>query len=124
MQICSMAALETGSELLLGFDKDALFNIFLERIMSNDLEDHKYYSISIGGLISLNLRFPGDIVVNAEEADDIMDTTCTRYKMESVPDKKFFMPPTLKNLTGHIAFGACVRGWVGGCVGHTFLYLL
>ena len=26
------------------------------------------------------------------------------------------MPPTLKKLMGHIAFGACV----GGCVGHTF----
>ena len=22
------------------------------------------------------------------------------------------MPPTLKKLMGHIAFGACVRGWV------------
>ena len=28
----------------------------------------------------------------------------------------FFMPRTLKKLTGHIAFGACV----GGCLGHTF----
>ena len=27
-----------------------------------------------------------------------------------------FMPPTLKKLMGHIAFGACMRG----CVGHTF----
>ena len=27
-----------------------------------------------------------------------------------------FMPPTLKKLMGHIAFGACV----GACVGHTF----
>ena len=31
------------------------------------------------------------------------------------------MPPTLKKLMGHIAFGACV----GGCVGGShFLYLL
>ena len=34
------------------------------------------------------------------------------------------MPPTLKKLMGHIAFGACVggcvRGWVRACVGHTF----
>ena len=28
----------------------------------------------------------------------------------------FFMPPTLKKLMGHIAFGACVRGWLGACV--------
>ena len=26
------------------------------------------------------------------------------------------MPPTLKKLMGHIAFGACVRGLVRGCV--------
>ena len=31
------------------------------------------------------------------------------------------MPPTLKKLMGHIAFGACVGAWVG--VSH-FLYLL
>ena len=28
-----------------------------------------------------------------------------------------FMPPTLKKLMGHIAFGASVRAWVGACVG-------
>ena len=27
------------------------------------------------------------------------------------------MPPTLKKLMGHIAFGACVGAWVGGWVG-------
>ena len=27
------------------------------------------------------------------------------------------MPPTLKKLMGHIAFGACVGAWVGACVG-------
>ena len=30
------------------------------------------------------------------------------------------MPPTLKKLMGHIAFGACVGAWVGGWVCHTF----
>ena len=35
------------------------------------------------------------------------------------------MPPTLKKLMGHIAFGACVRGWVRAWVGVShFLYLL
>ena len=29
---------------------------------------------------------------------------------------KLFMPPTLKKLMGHIAFGACVGACVGGCV--------
>ena len=27
------------------------------------------------------------------------------------------MPPTLKKLMGHIAFGACVGAWVRACVG-------
>ena len=37
----------------------------------------------------------------------------------------FIMPPTLKKLMGHIAFGACVRGWVRAWVGVShFLYLL
>ena len=26
------------------------------------------------------------------------------------------MPPTLKKLMGHIAFGVCVGGWVRRCV--------
>ena len=30
------------------------------------------------------------------------------------------MPPTLKKLMGHIAFGACVSGCVGAWVRHTF----
>ena len=35
------------------------------------------------------------------------------------------MPPTLKKLMGHIAFGAGVGAWVGACVGGShFLYLL
>ena len=34
--------------------------------------------------------------------------------------KSLIMPPTLKKLMGHIAFGACVGACVGGCVGHTF----
>ena len=39
--------------------------------------------------------------------------------------KTFVMPPTLKKLMGHIAFGACVRGWVRAWVGVShFLYLL
>ena len=41
------------------------------------------------------------------------------------PNGPLIKPPTLKKLMGHIAFGACVRGWVGACVGAShFLYLL
>ena len=40
-------------------------------------------------------------------------------------DLVIFMPPTLKKLMGHIAFGACVGGCVRACVGGShFLYLL
>ena len=42
-----------------------------------------------------------------------------------VPLRALFMPPTLKKLMGHIAFGACVGACVGGCVRVShFLYLL
>ena len=33
-----------------------------------------------------------------------------------LPISDIFMPPTLKKLMGHIAFGASVSAWVRGCV--------
>ena len=44
----------------------------------------------------------------------VMDTNSANRFQELV------MPPTLKKLMGHIAFGACDGACVGGCVGHTF----
>ena len=69
-----------------------LFNIFLERIMFEALDDHEG-SGSIGGRLITNFRFADDIVVNAKEEGeagvlvDRLDTTTTRYKMEIGPDK-------------------------------------
>ena len=69
-----------------------LFNIFLERIMCEALDDHEG-SVSIGGRLITNFRFADDIVVNAEEEEeagvliDRFDRTTTRYKMEIGPDK-------------------------------------
>ena len=69
-----------------------LFNIFLERIMCEALDDHEG-SVSIGGRLITNFRFADDIVVNAEVEEeagvlvDLLDTTTTRYKMEIDPDK-------------------------------------
>ena len=69
-----------------------LFNIFLERIMCEALDDHEG-SLSIGGRLITNFRFEDDIVVNAEEEEeagslvDRLNTTTTRYKMEIGPDK-------------------------------------
>ena len=69
-----------------------LYNIFLERIMCEALDDHEG-SVSIGGRHITNFRFADDIVVNAEEEEeegipiDRLDRTTTRYKMEIGPDK-------------------------------------
>ena len=73
-----------------------LFNIFLKRIMSDALEDHKG-GVSIERRIFIDFRFADGIVVNAEEeeeADDIvisMNTACTRYRVEIGPDKTKIM---------------------------------
>ena len=69
-----------------------LFNIFLERIMCEALDDHEG-SVSIGGRLITNFRFADDIVVNAEDEEeagvlvDRLDTTTTRHKTEIGPDK-------------------------------------
>ena len=69
-----------------------LFNIFLERIMCEALDDLEG-SVSIGGQPITNFRFTDDIVVNAEEEEeagvliDRLHRTTTRYKMEICPDK-------------------------------------
>ena len=69
-----------------------LFNIFLERIMCEALDDHEG-SVSIGRRLITNFRFADDVVVDAEEEEeagvliDRLDRTTTRYKMQIGPDK-------------------------------------
>ena len=69
-----------------------LFNIFLERIMSDALEEHDG-KVSIGGRNITNLRLADDIDALAEEEQDqeaqveSLDKTCTRYKMEVSAEK-------------------------------------
>ena len=64
-----------------------LFNIFLERIMSDAREEHDG-KISIGSRTITSLRFADDIDVLAKEEQELetlaesLDKTCTRYKME------------------------------------------
>ena len=60
--------------------------------MCEALDDHED-SVSIGGRFVANFRFADDIVVGAEDEEeagvlvDRLDTTTTRYKIESGPDK-------------------------------------
>ena len=73
-----------------------LFNIFLERIMSDALEEHDG-KVSIGGRNITNLRFADDIDALAEEEQELealvesVDKTCTRYKMEISSEKTKLM---------------------------------
>ena len=73
-----------------------LFNIFLERIMSDALEEHDG-KVSIGGRIITNLRLADDIDALAEEEQELealvesLDKTCTRYKMEISAEKTKLM---------------------------------
>ena len=46
-----------------------LFNIFLERIICEALDDHEG-SVSIGGRLITYFRFADDIIVNAEEEEE------------------------------------------------------
>ena len=65
-----------------------LFNIFLERIMCEALDDHEG-SVSIEWRLITNFRFADDIIVIAEEEAEagVLEDTTTRYKMEIGPDK-------------------------------------
>ena len=69
-----------------------LFNIFLERIMSDALEEHDG-KVSIHGRNITNLRLADDIGALAVEEQELetlvesLDKTCTRYKMECGEDQ-------------------------------------
>ena len=65
---------------------------FVERIMSDALEEHDG-KVSIGGRNITNLRFADDIDAQSEEEQELealvksLDKTCTRYKMEISAEK-------------------------------------
>ena len=70
----------------------SLFNIYLERIMPDALEELDEKA-SIGGRTITNLRFTDDIASVEEEQElealaENLDKTCARYKMEINADKK------------------------------------
>ena len=73
-----------------------LSNIFLERIMSDALEEHDG-KVSIGGRNITNLQFADDIDALTEEEQELealeesLGKTCTRYKMEISTEKTKLM---------------------------------
>ena len=73
-----------------------VFNIFLERIISDALEEHDG-KVSIDGRNITNLRFADDIDALAEEGQELEalvespDKICTRYKMEISAEKTKLM---------------------------------
>ena len=73
-----------------------LFNIFLEWIMSDALEEHGG-KVSIGGRNISNLRFAHDIDAQAKEDQQLealvesLDKICTKYKMEISAEKTKLM---------------------------------
>ena len=70
--------------------------MFLERIMSDVLEEHDG-KVSVGGRNITNLRFADDIDALPEEEQELealvesLDKTCTRYKMEISAEKTKLM---------------------------------
>ena len=76
--------------------KPTLFNIFLEWIMSDALEEHDG-KVTIGGRNITNLRFADDIDGLAEEEQwleasvESLGKTCTRYKIEISAEKTKLM---------------------------------
>ena len=79
-----------------------LFNIFLERIMTDALSDHTS-SVTIGGRPISNLRFADDIDGIAGSEDELidlinrLDTSSRNYGMEISPEKTKIMANEIAN---------------------------
>ena len=87
-----------------------LFNIFLERIMTNALEDHEG-SVSIGGRTITNLRFADDIDALAGKEEELvklvnhLDKASTTYGMEISAEKTKLMTNNIKRTSLDIRIG-------------------
>ena len=96
-----------------------LFNIFLERIMSDALEEHDG-KVSIGGRNITNLRFADDIDALAEEEQELealvesLDKTYTRYKMEISAEKTKLMTNSANGIQREIKVKGQKLGTVTG----------
>ena len=87
-----------------------LFNIFLERIMTDALENHEG-SVSIGGRTITNLRFADDIDALTRKEDELvklinhLDTTSTKYGMEISAEKTKLMTKNIKGISLDVRIG-------------------
>ena len=87
-----------------------LFNIFLERIMTDALEDHKG-TVSIGGRTITNLRFADDIDGLAGKEEELsrlvdnLDRTSTAYGMEISAEKTKLMTNNTNGISMDIRVG-------------------
>ena len=94
-----------------------LFNIFLERIMPDALEEHDG-KVSIGGRNITNLRFADDIDALAEEEQELealvesLDKTCTRYKIEISAEKTKLMTNSANGIQREIKIKGQTLGTV------------
>ena len=100
-----------------------LFNIFLERIMSDALEEHDG-KVSIGGRNNTNLRFADDIDVLAEVDQEVealvesLDKTFKKFKLEISGEKTKLMTNSANGIQREIK----VKGQKLGAV-TSFKYL-
>ena len=84
-----------------------LFNIFLERIMSDAPEEHDG-KVRIGGRNITNLRFTDEIDALVEQEQELetlvenLDKTCTRYKMEISAEKTKLMTNSVSGIQREI----------------------
>ena len=87
-----------------------LFNIFLERIMTDALENHEG-SVSIGGRTITNLRFADDIDALAGKEDELvklvnhLDATSTKHGMEISTEKTKLMTNIIKGISLNVRIG-------------------
>ena len=85
----------------------SLFNILLERIMTDTLEDHEG-TVSIGGRTITNLRFADDINGLAGEEEDLaklvehLDKTTTVYGMEIYAERSKLMTNNTSSINTEI----------------------
>ena len=87
-----------------------LFNIFLERIMTNALEDHEG-SVSIGGRTITNIRFADGIDALARKEEELfklvnqLEKASTTHAMEISAKKTKLMPNNTRGISSDIRIG-------------------